>query len=243
MDEKIVTFRPWNHVCHIRLLPVRAPARTFSAVRLIVFGASGRTGRKVVEAAIARAVRVAAFVRDPGSAPSAWQGVEVHAGDARDAEAVGRAMQPGDVVVSTLGGVTGAAMSEGTRAIVGAMHARGAARVVALCGAGVLQWDAERTRYEHPDYPAALREVGSEHQRVHATLVSSGLAWLVVGSPRILDAPAAGRLVCELDYLPEGTGAVTTGDLAELIVSEAISPRAVRARLGVNSRDANEKNP
>jgi hypothetical protein len=41
-------------------------------------------------------------------------------------------------------------------------------------------------------------------------------------------------MLSAVDHLPEGTGAVTTGDVAELLVREALEPTLTSARLGVN---------
>jgi len=205
--------------------------------RTLVFGATGRTGRRVVAEARARGLRVAVFVRDAANAP---EGAErVHVGDVRDAEAVRAAVMPGDRIVAALGGGgpggIGTAMSEGARAIVAAARANGAARIVAVTGAGVLQLDATRQRHEAPDYPPQFRAVGAEHRAIHEALAGSGVSWAIVATPRLADADGTRDLLCEPDYLPTGTGTVTTGDVAALLLDEAVNPTR-DGRIGVNGR-------
>jgi hypothetical protein len=207
------------------------------SARILVFGATGRTGRRVVAEALARSLRVAVFVRDGTAAPAGAE--RVYVGDVRDADAVRAAVMAGDRIVAALGGGgpggVGTAMSEGARAIVAAARANEAARILAVTGAGVLQLDATRQRHEAPDYPPQFRAVGAEHRAIHEALAGSGVSWAVVATPRLVDADATGSLVRESDYLPAGTGTVTTGDVAALLVDEAIRPTA-EGRIGVNGR-------
>jgi len=68
--------------------------------KLVVFGASGATGRPIVEQAVAAGHEVTAFVRDPATAPP---GARVVSGDVLDAAAVDAAVAGHNVIVSALG--------------------------------------------------------------------------------------------------------------------------------------------
>ena len=70
-------------------------------MRIVVFGASGRTGRHVGEQVLARGHEVTAFVRD-ASRLDVRKRLQVAQGDARDAAAVDRAITHHDAVISTL---------------------------------------------------------------------------------------------------------------------------------------------
>jgi NAD(P)-dependent dehydrogenase (short-subunit alcohol dehydrogenase family) len=73
-------------------------------VTVVALGATGGTGRHVVEFALARGVPVRALVRDPGRAAFApHERLEVVAVDVHDPATVARAFGRDDVVVSTLG--------------------------------------------------------------------------------------------------------------------------------------------
>lgn len=64
-----------------------------AAKSLLVFGATGNTGRSVVQAALARNVRVIAYVRNPARVPPEWAPhVTVVQGDLNDAAAVAAAV-------------------------------------------------------------------------------------------------------------------------------------------------------
>src|SRR5882724_13614189 len=68
--------------------------------KLVVFGASGGTGRPIVEQALAAGHSVTAFVRDATTAPP---GARVVTGDVLDAAAVADTVAGHEVIVSALG--------------------------------------------------------------------------------------------------------------------------------------------
>jgi uncharacterized protein YbjT (DUF2867 family) len=90
-------------------------------VRIAVLGASGATGRLLVEEALARGHEVVALVRDPARF-SAAAGVHVVAADVTDPASVLAATATVDVVVSGLGAVSGSPadlLRAGARALAG----------------------------------------------------------------------------------------------------------------------------
>ena len=74
--------------------------------RILVLGASGRTGRLVVEQALGHGHVVVAFVRDLARLPIAHERLTVIQGDVTVAADVARAVEGCDAVVSVLGALT-----------------------------------------------------------------------------------------------------------------------------------------
>src|SRR5260370_11711527 len=73
-------------------------------MNLVVLGATGRTGRLVVEQALAAGHTVTALVRSPEKLPTGSPNLRVVTGHATDPAAVSRALEGADAVISTLGG-------------------------------------------------------------------------------------------------------------------------------------------
>jgi putative NADH-flavin reductase len=194
----------------------------------LVFGATGRTGAAFIRQATAAGHRVAAFVRNAASLPAA---VEVRAGDVLDVAAVRGAIRPGETMVVTLGGT--AALTTGTANVVAAADAE--ARILGVVGAGVLQADPERQRHQLPDYPPRFREIGAAHQAFYAALRDSALVWTLACTPRLADGDYSGRYAALADYLPDGSGAITTEDVAAFLLEEAAVTKYARRRVGLNS--------
>jgi putative NADH-flavin reductase len=207
-----------------------------SRLHFFVAGATGRTGRAFVAAAVGAGHRVTAFVRSRQKAPDGVSAIE---GDVLDAAAVRAAVTGEQIVVSTLGGGVpngpGTAVSIGTSNLVAAAASAGARRILVVVGAGVLQRDEATLRNQAPDYPPFLREVAKQHAAAYAALRESGLDWTLVCVPNILDGGATGSFASQANYLPDGSGKITTGDIAAFLTREAESPSFPRSRVGLNS--------
>ena len=76
-------------------MPLR---RNDGRIRLFVIGATGRTGRLLVEQALGRGHRVTAFVRNPASLGPATN-LDIVVGDPRNADPLAAALPGHDVVV------------------------------------------------------------------------------------------------------------------------------------------------
>ena len=71
-------------------------------MKVVIFGASGRTGRLLVEQALAAGHEVTAFVRDPARLPIRHERLRVAQGDVNDAPAVDAAVAGQHAVLSAL---------------------------------------------------------------------------------------------------------------------------------------------
>src|SRR5829696_7085745 len=76
------------------------------SVNLVIFGASGGTGRLLVRQALAQNHTVAAFVRTPAEFGITHAGLRVVVGDVADGPTVARVVQGQDAVLSALGAAT-----------------------------------------------------------------------------------------------------------------------------------------
>src|SRR3954447_17509783 len=112
-------------------------------MNVTVFGATGGVGSQVVDELRTRGHRVTAYVRNPDKVPANWGDVTVVVGKLSDPQAVDRAVQGTDAVVSALGPsldrkATGLPLVEGTRNIVTAMQHHGVRRYIGNGTPGVL---------------------------------------------------------------------------------------------------------
>src|SRR5216683_914163 len=74
-------------------------------MNLVVLGATGRTGRLVVEQALAAGHTVTALVRSPEKLPTGSPNLRVVTGQATDTSAVSRALEGADAVIRLLTGI------------------------------------------------------------------------------------------------------------------------------------------
>jgi len=110
-------------------------------MRIIVFGASGGTGREIVTQALERGHDVTAFVRNPEKLKVTHERLSVARGDVRDAAAVETAVKGHDAALVAIGHRRylgpSSILSAGTRNVVRAMEANGVKRLVCETALGV----------------------------------------------------------------------------------------------------------
>ncbi len=177
-------------------------------MRLVVFGASGRTGREVVRQGLARGHEVVAFVRDAsrfGGRDAA--GLVVVEGDARDPRSAERAVAGSGAVVSVLALMSPereGEHSEATRMVLEATARAGVRRVVITANNDVLT-EGELT--------GEFAAMGREHRRNRAAAESSGLDWTIGAAGWVTDDEAAGSYQFVLDAKAP-TRRISAGDFA-----------------------------
>jgi len=167
-------------------------------VNITVLGATGRTGRPLVEEFLARGHRVTALVRDPATY-AAPEGVTVVAGHSRDAAALSVAAVGADAVVSALGPVAKDATlhRDTARALIPVMTEHGVHRFVGVSGAGIdVPGDAKNRSARAISW--AIRTFGGEVARdkleEYALYAASDLDWTLVRPPRLTDGPRTGSV-------------------------------------------------
>ncbi len=165
-------------------------------MNITVLGATGRTGRPLVEELLARGHRVTALVRDP-TTYSAPDGVIVVAGHSRDAAALVTAVTGADAVVSALGPVAKDATvhRDTARLLAPVMSEHGVERFVGVSGAGI-DVPGDRKSASARAISWAIRTLGGEVARdkvqEYATYAASDLDWTLVRPPRLTDGPRTG---------------------------------------------------
>src|SRR4029079_17596611 len=112
-------------------------------MRILVFGASGATGREVVRQALAAGHDVSAFVRNQAKIAIQYPKLRLIQGDVSDADAVRDAVAGQDAVLSTLGVSVALkhdeAVIDGVRNIVAAMQECGVRRLIYQSFVGVTE--------------------------------------------------------------------------------------------------------
>ncbi|MFC7028590.1 NAD(P)-dependent oxidoreductase [Halomicroarcula sp. GCM10025710] len=178
-------------------------------MHILLFGASGRVGSRVLQQARSEGHDVTAFVRDAEEVPP---DVPTVVGDVRDVDAVGDAVPGHDAVCSALGPDNDdcvPVLEAGMVNIVEAMEAASVERLVAVGADGILQATPARLRLETQEFPDTMRALANAHYRAFEAVRSSSLAWTLVCPP---DARRAGdQPLPDGDGLPSGRRPVDIG--------------------------------
>jgi putative NADH-flavin reductase len=189
-------------------------------MKVVVFGASGRTGQLVVRQALEKGHRVTAFARALPADPIAHPKLRVVTGDALDRAAVGAAVEGQDAVVSTIGPSGGGSQTICTESIVNiikAMKDHGVARLVVLTSATDMEGGF---LYDRIVRPLFLRKVYEDKERQEMEVFKSGLDWTIVRPPIMRDGPRTGAYRVAIGTPPKGGWRVSRADVAEFMVRE-----------------------
>ncbi|MEU8326455.1 NAD(P)H-binding protein [Nonomuraea sp. NPDC048881] len=213
--------------------------------RIVVFGAGGRAGARVVGQAVERGHEVTAVVRDPGRyAGPSGDGVRVVAGDVTDRESVAAVAAGHDVAVQAsvrLDVPSAEFYTAAARALTGGLAAAGVPRLVAL-GIGTLLEVAPGTRLvDTPGFPEDARTFSLGHAAELEVFRAEGgaLDWVVIAPPPVvLDdrAERSGRHRFggeQVMAAEEGGPVFSYADLAAAVVAEIEDPRHHRAHVAV----------
>lgn len=190
------------------------------------FGATGRTGRRVLDRALSAGYEVRALVRDRRRLPVESDRLTVIRGDVLDVAAVTETVSGSDIVLSLFGQVKGSPPSlqaDGTRLIVEAMTTHGLRRIVTLSGAGL-----RAEGFDVPRPPDKIirfllttlsGRVLADAERHLEVLRVSGLDWTVVRGPRLTEKPGKGRYRVGWVGVNASTQ-ISRDDLADFILTQ-----------------------
>jgi putative NADH-flavin reductase len=175
-----------------------------------IFGATGRTGRHLVEQALGAGHAVRALARDPARLDTRHERLAVIEGDVTDAARVEETVARADAVLVALGHTKTSphdVQTVGTRNILDAMRKHGVRRIVSLTGAGVADPNDAPKLWNRAFSVLLGRlqpEVLADAERHAALIRASDLDWVIVRVPRLTDAPGTGTY--RVGYVGKGTG-------------------------------------
>jgi uncharacterized protein YbjT (DUF2867 family) len=186
---------------------------------LIVFGATGGTGRHVVDTALNDGHAVTAFVRDPARVHRTHPDLRVLHGDVRDLDATGRACEGKDAALIVLGAPAldrGTVRTIGTRHVVAAAERAGVRRLVCLSTVGVGDSRAALSPlYRYLLVPLLLHRAFADHEGQERVIHGSGLDWTIVRAGALTDGPT-------------GRGKVSRAEVAAFLVEQVTDVTSVR---------------
>lgn len=206
---------------------------TTQPLRLVIFGATGGTGRHLVSLALEAGHDVTVFVRSPDKLGELAARVRVLTGDVTDLERVTQAVRDQDVVISAIGSPPGRKdriRERGTRTLVQAMEATGVRRLVSLSTHGIRETaDGLPFVMKWLVVPLYLKGVFADHDRQEQVVRDSSLDWTLVRPVHLNDKAPTGTVRHGFEPHDRDIGMkITRGDVARFMVEQATSEAYVR---------------
>ena len=204
-------------------------------MRVIVFGATGKTGQLVLRSAIAAGHQVTAFGRSVDRLDIDDPALTVFKGDALDDDAVASSVAGHDAAIVCLGS-TGlrdkTTLSAGTQTVVDSLVMHGIDRLVVMSAAGVgdswkqIPWSSRLL------FRSLLRNLFADHHAQEAIVERSPLNWTVIRPGVLKDNPGTGN------YTATNTGRITRirrADVADCLVDQLSDTAHVRTAISVTN--------
>ena len=191
-------------------------------MRVLVCGATGRTGRELVRVALARGHEVTALLRDAHSDLAPAARLSVAYGDVLARDTLGSAVAGVGAVLWAVGPSSrdpANLLGPGIANVAAAMRAAGARRLVALSSSGV--GDAGGDPWWRRLIGRSSRAATADDLRhMEVALRQSGLDWTIVRASQLVDGPPRGHCRVGPGYSLRATTPVTRADVAAVMLDQ-----------------------
>ena len=211
---------------------------------IVVFGATGTIGSRIVAEALNRGHQVTAVVRDPSKITETHANLATRAGNVLDAASVTETVAGHDIVISAVGGGDGAAhqatIKPAAVALTEGLRTLGdkAPRLISVGGAGSLRTPTGAQVWDAPGIPEELLMIMHAHGDAldHYRTVTD-VDWTNI-SPAAKIAPGerTGTYRTGLDDLitdESGTSSISAEDYAVAVLDEVEKPQHRQQRFTV----------
>ncbi len=205
-------------------------------LKLFVLGATGGTGRALLQQARGRGHLVTAFVRSPEKLWPLANGVTMVQGDPRDPDALLAAIPGHDAVVSAIGAAGlgwSTIVGDCARSTVAAMEATGVRRLLVVGVAALFENDGFLPAIARRTF---LRNVARDHAEMERIVSQSGLDWTIARPPRMTNGARTQAWGAADGRMPPGARlSISRADVADFLLEELERPAHVLQIVGLAS--------
>jgi len=195
-------------------------------VNLLILGATGPTGRHVLELALKAGHTITVLARRPEALDDVKDRITVIAGDATHRDDVAKAIRGRDAVISALGTSkslrANGLFTRAAEAVVQAARQHGVTRLVWLSSFGVGDTFRDASLLQKVMYRTLLRDIYRDKEAAETILRESGLDWTIVYPTGLTNGPAKGAYRAEARIAMKGFPTISRADVADFLL------RAVR---------------
>lgn len=200
-------------------------------MRIAIVGASGQTGIRIIDAALARGHEVIGVARTPSKIERQHPQLEVRPADIFDAASLVGALAGAEAVITSVGKTNLKEKTENFstvshRHILGAMRSNGTNRIVAISSFGAAP-NVKRKQLRRRIYLFLRRRYYGDMHDMENLVLKSGMQATIVRAPMLHNRPARNEYLLTTDgSLPDGL-AVSRDDLASFMIDEIETGRQI----------------
>ena len=163
-------------------------------MKVLIFGATGETGRLLVTYGLQKKHGITAFVRHPSKLGIRHENLSIFKGDVSDYKKVESALAGHDGAISALGPSSpfkrNPVLVKGIQNIVKAMHRQKVSRFIYQSFIGVHEYRSELGFVLNKIMPVVLNSVIKDHEEKEQSVITSDLQWTIVRCSMLTHGPA-----------------------------------------------------
>ncbi len=207
-------------------------------MNVVLFGATGMIGSRLLKELISRGHKVTAVVRDPSRGPSD-PAVTTVTGDVLNPAAVAEVVKGADAVISSYAPPPQSpeTIVDATKSLIAGLNQAGVKRFLEVGGAGSLLVAPGLRLEDAPNFPAEYKAIAFAHTAALEVLRTADLDWTYL-SPAAVIAPGEriGKFrLGKDDFLTDekGNSQISAEDYAIALVDELENPKHIRQRFSI----------
>lgn len=206
-------------------------------MKVVIFGATGATGRMLIAGALERGHVVTAVARNAALVEIQHTHLTVMQGNVLDAASVSRAVAHQDAVLWAVGGSNALSQRRqpsevctvGTGLILDAMQRHGIRRIISLSSWGIGESRARVPfHFRYLILPLVLKTELADKAGQEQLLRQSDRNWTIVRPSRLTDGPATGRYRAAEQLAFPFNAHLARADLADFMLRQLDDDRFVR---------------
>lgn len=214
-------------------------------MKVVLYGATGTIGSRILKELLSRGHKVTAVVRDPSKLKE-QDNLTIEKGDMLNADSIAKLAWGAEVIVSSYGPPSGAQgpdptkanqLVDATRALIEGARRAGSPRVVMVGGAGSLEVSPGLQIVDAPTFPDAYKPVALAHRDAFYELRKADINWTYF-SPAMMIQPGerTGKFRLGKDALisdAKGNSSISAEDYAIALVDEVEQGRHTKQRFTI----------
>ncbi len=193
-------------------------------MNLLLLGATGRTGQKILSLALDQNHRVTVLARDPSKLNLEHPELTVIKGDVLDSKILLNALQGQDAVISGLGRGqslrSNNLITNAVNNIIPAMYESNVKRLIFLSGFGAGETFKQANLIQKIIFKSFLLSIYSDKAHAEKKIRTSDLDWTIVYPVQLIDTPSNSKYESNEKLPMKGIPKISRADVADFILLE-----------------------
>jgi uncharacterized protein len=209
-------------------------------MRVVLYGATGMIGSRILKELLWRGHIVTAVMRDPSKLPP-QKNLTIEKGDLLDPAGIAKLSWGAEVIVSAFGPPSDPSkanqLTDAARALIAGARRAGSPRIIMVGGAGSLEISPGQQVVDLPSFPDIYKPVALAHRDALHILRASDLNWTSF-SPAVTIQPGerTGKFHLGLNSVisdQKGNSSISAEDYAVALVDEVEQARHTKQRFTI----------